>query len=132
MRESLNARQVALDVIGSLSTNKQVNLYRIQRNNGYTHSSARAMAAPRTKTYKNIMSDFISQMKKIKDKNLKNLAKAVDQNDKATIRDYAYLDDLMTKNINLLEGKATTVIKETKVIETVEQAKEYLKEVLTR
>ena len=130
---SLMAEQVALEAIKTVRKGEKPNIYRIQRKHGYSHASAKSMKATTTKTYKITMADFVSKMKKIKQKNLDNLEVKVnddENNNKSTIRDHAYLDDLMTKNINLLEGKATEITEEKTDIKSIEDAKEYLKKAL--
>ena len=127
---SLMAREVALDSIKAVGKGKKPNIYKSSLKHGYSYYSAKANKATSTKTYQNIMSDFIGQMKKIKARNLKNLEEAVIKNEKNTMRDLAYVDDLMTKNINLLEGKATEISEDVTEIKTAEEAKEYLKKVL--
>jgi len=124
------AAEVAKDTIKAVVKGKKPNIYRSSIKHGYSKSSAKSHKVLNTKTYKNIMDDFVKQMKRIKKKNLDNLEDKVNKNEKATIRDNAYLDDLMTKNINLLEGKATNIEGTDIEIKDVETAKEYLKKAL--
>lgn len=135
---STNAKNVAKDVLEKISKHELVNMYEIQRDNGYSHYSSRAMVATKTDEYKTVMFEYGETMAmKLKDINVKaahmleeKLNLLIQGKEKWTIRDGAYLMDLLSKNINLLEGQVTERIEHRHEIITEDDAEEYLKQIL--
>lgn len=107
---SIAAQEVAKEVLETIGKGKKVNLGKIARKKGYTqNTSDNPKQITESKSYKQITEPVVKQMEKerqrlmdaisIKDLNKLAYEKAVDAIDK------------LTKNIQLLSGKETEIIK---------------------
>jgi two-component sensor histidine kinase len=89
----------------TINAGKRVNLQEIQRGNGYTAKSAKAMKATQTKTYKDAMTPFASRLQKEISKIQLEMAKrSISDED---YRDLAEVLDKLNKNLQLATGGAT-------------------------
>ena len=116
-----NARQVARDVIKTVSAGKKLKKMEIAIKNGYSKSSAKAMRPYRTKAYKEETQSFLDIIVKERDR----IAKAMSERKLSTVR-YEGLSDVfdkLNKNIQLLTGKPTDI----KAINLDDTQKEELK-----
>jgi len=111
---SLNAKKVAQDIAKSVGDGQLINVYEVQKNAGYSHQSAKAHKALKTKT-------FIQEFAKYEDvlrPKLEDLSQGLadkifvkmQEDNKNTMRDYAYTFDLLNKHINLMQGKSTEIV----------------------
>ena len=134
----MNAQKVAETAIKHVRNGTKVNLSQIQRDVGYSESSVQAHKAIKTETYKEIIGkyndDIVNEMKVANRQALSLLRQKLialqEGKEKFTVRDVAYVIDLIQKNINLGEGKATENIAIEQRITSTEEAEEYLKQVL--
>lgn len=102
---SVNGKAVADDVIAHLRNGKKVNMQRIQKAHGYSDTSAKAMMATRTKSYKETIFDYVKSMESLRDKTIK----ALHSHDltKAKLFDLNLLLKNLNHDIQLIRGKAT-------------------------
>ncbi len=104
-RKSYAAVNVANDIIAKVKNKEPINLVDIQVRNGYSRTSALAQKALQTKSFKQAMNNTIELMEAVRAKSL--LALVNKDHSKEKYRDLADGIDKMTKNTQLLSGKAT-------------------------
>lgn len=102
---SVNAENVAIEVVKSLGKSRKISLGKIIRKNGYSNrTSLTPKNVTETKSYKKITEPVLEQLKKERERAIKRLSKTIS---KAKYRDLIDGIDKFTKNIQLLEGKPT-------------------------
>lgn len=102
---SINAKEVARDVIAHVRAGKKVNMQKIQKAHGYTAASAKSMKATQTKAYKEEMFDYVASMKTLREKTINALQRK--DLDEAKLFDLNLLLKNLNHDIQLVEGKAT-------------------------
>jgi len=110
IKESLNAKAVAKEVIDKVSKGEKINLQEIQKNHGYAKTSARSMKATTTQTFKKEVEPFVEKLKRERELALKAITN--EKRGSAGYRDLVSATDTLTKNIQLLEGKPTDITKQ--------------------
>lgn len=103
-KRSFNAKAVAKEVIDTVRKGKKVNMQVIQQKHGYSKTSAKAMKATNTKSFKEAIDPVLDAMKTERDAVLKAMK---GKRSKAKYRDLMDGLDKLTKNIQLLGGKET-------------------------
>lgn len=102
---SIMAQNVAKDVLATIGKGKPVVMKHVLKKNGYSEAVAKnPQQVTNSKSYKEIVDPFLKSMKDARDKALK---RAIAMSNKASYRDAIDGLDKLTKNIQLLEGKAT-------------------------
>ncbi len=103
---STTAREVALEVVSTVRKGKRVNVSAIARKHGYSVSSIRAAKVQKTATYKAIVAPIVSSMERVR----ANAIKALESKDLSLERaiELASISKLLTHDIQLLSGKATS------------------------
>lgn len=104
---SVNAKNVALEVLETVGKGKKVNLGKIIKKNGYQKNTADSpKQVTETKTYKETMKPVIDRWIEERDR----LTKALSEKDldKLAYRDGIDAIDKLTKNIQLLNGGKTS------------------------
>lgn len=102
---SVMAQNVAKDTLALVGKGKPIIMKEILRKNGYSEAMAKnPQKVTSTKSYKEVIDPFLKSMKDARDKALK---RAIAMSNKASYRDAIDGLDKLTKNIQLLEGKAT-------------------------
>lgn len=104
MGNSPSAEAVAYEVLATIRAGKIPNKQEIQIRHGYSPTSARAMKATGTASYKKVMEPVVKQLEETRRRAISMLAEKVDT---ASYRDLVYSVDKFTKNIQLLSGGAT-------------------------
>ncbi len=104
-KKSFQAISVAKEVIERVNRGEKVNLKEIQVRKGYSLSSAIAHKAVKTKSYQSLVLPVVSQLEEIRQKTLNALSKK--DLDQEKYRDLIVGVDTLTKNTQLLSGKAT-------------------------
>lgn len=104
-KKSLQALNVANEVIRRFKAGEKINLTEIQVRNGYHMTSARSQKAVKTKTYQSVVMPVVAQLEAIRAKSLQALLKK--DHNKEKYRDLVEGVDKVTKNAQLLSGKAT-------------------------
>ncbi len=104
MGNSLSAEAVAREVLETVRQGKIPNKQEIQIKHGYSPTSARAMKATRTQSYKRIVAPVAEELVKARQRAIERLAKV---EKKASYSDLVNGIDKMTKNIQLLTGGMT-------------------------
>lgn len=103
---SLNAKAVAMEVIETIGKGKKVNHGEIIRKHGYSKSiSISPEKVVNTKSYQSVISQALGKMENVRNKALIALEKRDMTKEKATTLITAV--DIMTKNVQLLNGRAT-------------------------
>lgn len=102
---SHNAKAVANDVIRMVRNGKKVNMQKIQQKHGYSKTSAKAMKATKTKSFKKAVGPIIKQLEDERQRAVSLMGKRIS---KAKYRDLIDGMDKLTKNIQLLNGGKTS------------------------
>ncbi|QGH73082.1 MAG: hypothetical protein [Podoviridae sp. ctviO18] len=105
---SENAKAVAQEVIKTVRNGKKINMQEIQQKHGYSKESAKSMKAKNTKTYKAEIKPLLDRLEEERDRAISLLEKT---SSKAKYRDLVDGLDKITKNIQLLGGKSTEIVK---------------------
>lgn len=106
---SIAAREVAKEVIREVRKGKIPNLQKIQRKHGYSKESAKSMKATRTIAYKNETKLVVEAMERERNRIISELSSK--DLSKEKYRDLIDGLDKITKNVQLLSGKATDNVK---------------------
>lgn len=103
---SVNAKNVALDVLESVRKGKKVNLGKIIKENGYADTTSTVPSqVTNTKTYQKTIQPIVELLEKERQEIMKRLPKV---RSKAKYRDLIDGMDKATKNIQLLNGGKTS------------------------
>ncbi len=103
---SLNAKAVAMEVVETIGKGKKVNHGEIIRKHGYSKSISKSPEKiVNTKSYQSVISQAIEKMENVRNKALIALEKR-DMTDEKVVTLITTVD-VMTKNAQLLGGKAT-------------------------
>lgn len=104
-KKSLNALNVANEVIANLKSGKKINLQKISVSKGYSINSAKAQKAVQTKTYQEALTPVIELMKRVHNKAIMSLDKR--NLDKERIDSVVNVAKQMVHDGQLLSGKST-------------------------
>ncbi len=116
-KRSINAKNVARDVIDKVRKGEKINLGKIILKRGYSKStSVHPNKVTETESYKEEVNPFVGKMFVERDRAIKALAGKIG---KAKYRDLVESVDKLTKNIQLLSGDDTEKIKITGVNITI-------------
>lgn len=107
---SESAKAVAAVVLENLRKGKKISIGKIARENGYTANTAdNPKNITETKSYQEMVSPVVGKMEKERDRIILALSKK--KLSKEKYRDMIDGLDKLTKNIQLLSGKETDIIK---------------------
>jgi len=103
------ARQVALKVIEERKNGKIPKITKIAESVGYSRNTALANTGKikRNRGYVKVMNNFLGSLKEKRAMALDSVSQ--EKLEKASVRDLAYTTDVFSKNINLIEGKPTSI-----------------------
>jgi mevalonate kinase len=105
-RRSINAQNVAREVLETIRNGKMVNLGDIIEKNGYSEATSTVPSmVTDTKSYKEVMEPVVKQMEKERQRILDALS--IKDLDTERHKDLVGSMDTLTKNIQLLGGKET-------------------------
>lgn len=104
---SVAAKEVAREVVGMVGKGKRPNITKIAISKGYSPKSANAGKVQATKTYKAELAPLVTRLEQERDAIVEALKK---KRGKAKYRDLIDGLDKVTKNLQLLTGKATANI----------------------
>ena len=108
-RSKTNHKRVAEEVIKQIKKKEVINVSKAMEAVGYARSTIRARVADIQKKpeYKRALTNFLGACK---EKRALTLALTTEKDiEKATLRDKVYAFDIYNKNINLAEGKPTSI-----------------------
>lgn len=102
---SINAENVAKEILGTIGTKKKTSVRAIAPKHGYSLKTANSGQIQKTKSYQNILNPVINKWIKERDR----LTKSLSERDLSTLayRDGIDAIDKLTKNIQLLTGGST-------------------------
>lgn len=120
-KRSENARAVAKEVSETLGSGKLVHIGAIMRRNGYSKSTSKTPKnVTESKTFKEEMTPIVARMIAQRDAAIARMEKTVS---KAKYRDVAHGVDILTKNIQLLTGGATSRPNISDLLDSIEKGK---------
>ena len=102
---SINAENVAKEILGTIGTKKKPSVRAIAPKYGYSPTTANSGQIQQTQSYKNVMNPVIKQMEKERQRAIK--AMTTKDLDDVRYNDLSDVIDKLTKNIQLLSGGAT-------------------------
>lgn len=107
---SIAAKEVAKEVLENIGKGKKPNLGKIARKKGYKDNTAdNPKLITETKSYQEVIEPVVKRLEKERDRVIKALSKK--DLDKERYHDLVDGLDKITKNIQLLSGKATDNVK---------------------
>ena len=133
---SSRGKLLAKRVIKNIKNNKPVDMVKSHLEVGYSKNSAESCRGLETEGYKTTMKSWEDKMKPLLEDISEGYFKLLDDDLKdgkakaGTGRDKAYIADIIAKNKNLIEGKATEIIDHN--IESNEQADKIIDEVMSK
>lgn len=104
-KKSLQAINVANEIIDRVQKGKRINLTEIQVSKGYSLKSAKSQKALQTKSFKRVIVPVLDRMLEIRDKALSAINKK--ELDKERLDSLVNLSKQMTHDTQLLSGKST-------------------------
>lgn len=104
MKQSLAARQVAEEVLGTIGRGKIPNITKIAVKKGYSFKTADRGQVQKTKTYQSVIRPFVEKLEIERQRAIDAMAGMIS---KAKYRDLTDAIDKLTKNHQLLTGGAT-------------------------
>lgn len=115
---SIDAKNVAKEVLETVGRGKKVILGKIIKRHGYAKNTADSpKQVTNTKSYKDIINPVVKAMERERDAILTRLPKI---RNKAKYRDLVDGVDKLTKNIQLLSGRATTNVTISSLLDEIE------------
>ena len=105
-KRSITAQRVAREVLATVGKGEIPIIERIAKKNGYSINTARAGTVQKTKSYREIITPFISKLERERDRAIEAMQGKINDNS-TKYRDLAYASDILIKNIQLLSGKST-------------------------
>lgn len=131
---SRRPRRVAQIVLDKTVKGERIKLKDIHLEAGYSEKMAREHAALDTKAYHDEIRKWEKQtadkFEGIITLATNNLKEKLEEKEKTTARDYAYVTDVMNKNRNLIRGQSTQNIAHHVVIEDRKSAEKYIDDLL--
>lgn len=121
---SENAKAVAEEVIEKIANGERVNMQEIQKDNGYTESSAKSMMAKRTKTYQETVKPLADALEEEINKIQQEMGRRNITKEK--YKDLAEVQASKIKNYQLLSDKPTDITKNQEVERLREDIKSWI------